>query len=106
MSVSTQSGAYGATLGLGTECYGWLVWPSSQKAGVRLADLPRSKVERIFVIRKLEALGFDVVSMETDCRNGFAWQRWSQNQAGQCGLFIFLFGNRIGTPGQELLAVC
>jgi hypothetical protein len=54
-----------------------------------------SSTLRGFVVRKLEALGFDVVSMETDCKNEFDWQRWSQNQAGQCDLFIFLFGNRI-----------
>ena len=61
------------------------------------------KFERSFVIRKLEALRFDVVSMEANCKNEFDWQRWSLNQAGQCDLFIFLFGNRIVTQGQKLL---
>lgn len=63
------------------------------------------KFERRFVMQKLEANGFEVVSMEVDCKKEFDWRRWSINQAGQCDLFIFLFADRIGTPGQEILDV-
>lgn len=61
------------------------------------------KFERRFVIKKLKTLGFDVVSMEADYKTEFDWQRWSINQAAQCDLFIFMFGNRIGTQGQKVL---
>jgi hypothetical protein len=60
------------------------------------------KFERRFVIHKLKKMGIDVVSMETDCKEGFDWARWSTNQAGQCDLFISLFDKIVGTQGNLL----
>ena len=41
------------------------------------------KFERRFVIHKLKALEFDVISMEADFKKGFDWVQWSTNQARQ-----------------------
>lgn len=60
------------------------------------------KFERRFMLNKLKALGFTVVSMERDYREGFDWRRWSTNQAGQCDLYIRLFDKRIGNKGNIL----
>jgi hypothetical protein len=60
------------------------------------------RFERRFVISKLEELGFEVVSMESDYKKEFDWRQWSTNQAGQCDVLIFLFDRRVGEQGTLL----
>jgi hypothetical protein len=63
------------------------------------------RFERLFVRKFLVRRGFDVITMEDQCRPEFDWERWSKNRSGQCDVLVQLLADRIGTSATPFIGL-